>query len=83
MAAGTVTAEIDLGSRGTESSALPVTVQVPHGSDTHVVTIQPRYRNGEFVLLLGADLQGTLAGIVAVNGYRVRAIVIYGDAAAK
>ncbi len=81
VAAGTVTAEIDLGSEGAEWSALPLTVQLSHGSDTHVVTIQPRYREGKFVVLLRSDLQGTVAGIVAVDGYRVRAVVIYGDAA--
>ena len=81
VAAGTVTAEIDLGSRGVEWSALPLTVPVTHRSVAHVVAIQPRYREGKFVLLLRSDLQGTLAGIVAVNDYRVRAIVIYGDAA--
>ena len=81
VAAGTVTAEIDLGSEGVEWSALPLTVQLSHGRDTHTVTIQPSYREGKFVLLLRGDLHGTVAGIVAVDGYRVRAIVIYGDAA--
>lgn len=81
VADGTVTAEVDLGSEGVEWSALPLTAPLSHGSDTHVVAIQPRYREGRFVVLLRADLQGTLAGIVAVNDYRVRAVVIYGDAA--
>ena len=81
VAAGTVTAEIDLGSKGVEWSALPLTAQLSHGGDTHVVTIQPLYREGTFVVLLRSDLQGTVAGIVAVDGYRVRAVVIYGDAA--
>lgn len=83
VAAGTVTAEIDLGSAGAEWSALPLTAQVTHGSDAHVVTIQPRYREGEFILLLRADLQGTVDSIVAVDDYRLRVIVIYGDAADK
>ena len=81
VAAGTVTAEIDLGSKGVEWSALPLTVRVTQGSNTHAVAVQPRYRQGTFVLLLSSDLQGTLAGIVAVNDYRVRAIVIQGDRA--
>ena len=81
VTAGTVTAEIDLDSEGLEWSALPLTVQLSHGSDTHTVAIQPRYREGKFVVLLRSDLQGTVAGIVAVDGYRVRAVVIYGDAA--
>ena len=69
VAAGTVTAEIDL------------TMQVTRDNKPHAVTIQPRYRKGEFVLLLSSDLQGTLDGTEAVDGYRVRAVVIYGDAA--
>ncbi len=81
VAAGTVTAEIDLGSEGVEWSALPLTMQVTQDKKTHAVAAQPRYRKGEFVLLLRSDLQGTLAGIVAVDGYRVRAIVINADAA--
>ena len=80
VAAGTVTAEIDLGSGGEEWAALPLTVQVTHGSDTHAVAIEPRYREGEFILLLRVDLQRTFAVIGAVDGYRVRAVVIYGDA---
>lgn len=81
VAAGTVTAEIDLGSGGVEWSALPLTMQVTEDDETHVVAIQPRYRKGEFVLLLKSALQGTLDATVAVDGYRVRAVVIHGDAA--
>ena len=80
VAAGTVTAEIDLGSLGVEWSALPLTVQVTQDDETHVIAIQPRYREGQFVLLLKSELQGTLDGMEAVDGYRVRAVVIYGDA---
>ena len=83
VAAGTVTAEIDLGSGGVEWSALPLTVQATQGSNAHAVAVQPRYREGKFVVLLRSDLQGTLAGIVAVDGYRVRAIVIPGNAAGR
>ncbi len=83
VAAGTVTAEIDLGSGGVEWSALPLTVQVTQDDKTHVVTIQPRYREREFVLLLKSELQGTLDGIGAVDGFRVRAIVIPGNAAGR
>lgn len=83
VAAGTVTAEIDLGSGGVEWSALPLTVQVTQGIDTHTVAVQPRYREGRFVLLLKSDLPGTYAGILDVDGYRVRAIVIPGNAAGR
>ena len=82
VAAGTVTAEIDLGSQGKEWSALPLTLHfADRNGDPHVVAIQPSYREGAFILLMRADLQGTVAGMVAVNGYRLRAIVISGDAA--
>ena len=81
IAAGTVAAEIDVGSLGKEWSALPLTLHFTDRSgDPYVVTIQPSYREGEFMLLLRGDLQGTLAGILALNGYRLRAIVISGGA---
>ena len=82
VAAGTVAAEIDLGSQGTEWSALPLTLHFMDRSGApHVVMIQPGYREGEFMLLLRADLQGTVAGMLVLNGYRLRAIIISGDAA--
>ena len=47
VAAGTVTAEIDLGSEGVEWSALPLTAQVTQGSEIQVLAIQPRYREAD------------------------------------
>ena len=48
----------------------------------HVTEIQTGYREGEFVVLLQADLQlDTVAGVLAVNGYRVRTTVISAEEA--
>ena len=82
VAAGTVTAEIDLGSQGKEWSALPLTLYFTDGGgEPHVVAIQPGYKKGKFMLVLRATTESMLDGLLAVNGYRLRAIVISGDAA--
>ena len=81
--AGTVTAETDLGSLGTAWSALPLTLRFTDRNRVpHVTEIRTSYREGEFVVLLQADLQlDTVAGVLAVNGYRVRATVISAEEA--
>ena len=83
VAAGTVTAETDLGSLGTSWSALPLTLGFTDRNGVrHVIEIQTGYREGAFVVLLQADLQqDTFAGVLAVNGYRVRATVISAEEA--
>ena len=82
VAAGTVTAEIDLGTEGTAWSALPLTYHFSDDSgDAHVVAIRPSYRKGTFMLLLRATSASMLDSVVAVSGFRLRAIAIYEDAA--
>ena len=80
--AGTVTAELDLGSKGAEWSALPLTLHFTDGSGgPRAVAIQSGYRTGKFIVLLRADLTGAVAGQVEVNDYQLRVIVIPGRAA--
>ena len=51
VAAGSVTAEIDLGSKGKEWSALPLRWRLTDSDGSlHVVDIQPSYKQGEFML---------------------------------
>ena len=81
VAAGTVTAEIDLGTEGMAWSALPLTYHFSDNSgDRHVVAIQPGYRKGTFVLTLRATRASMLDSVVAVSAFRVRAVAIYEDA---
>lgn len=81
--AGTVTAETDLGSLGATWSALPLTLRFTERTGAaRAVEIQTSYREGEFMVVVQADrLQNTVAGMLAVNGYRVRATVISADEA--
>ena len=82
VAAGTVTAELDSGSAGTEWSALPLTLHFTDPARTpHAVAVQLRYRSGEFTVLLRADHEGALAGVLEVDGYRLRVIAIHGHVA--
>ena len=78
VAAGTVTAEIDLGTEGTEWSPLPLTYHFSDNSgDRHVVAIQPGYRKGTFVLTLRATRDSMLDSVLAVSRFRLRAVAIY------
>ena len=83
--AGTVTAETDLGSLGLAWSALPLTLRfTDRNGFPHVVEIQTGYREGAFVVLVQAALQmDMIAGVLAVNGYRVRATVIRAEEAGE
>ncbi len=82
VAAGTVIAEIDLGTEGTAWSALPLTYHFSDDSDErHVVAIQPGYRKGTFMLTLRAASTSMLDSVLAVSGFQLRAIAIYKDAA--
>ena len=82
LATGTVTAEIDLGTLGTAWSALPLTYHFSDdGDDAHEVEILPSYGKGTFTLLLRAEFESILDSVLAVSGFRLRAIAIYEDAA--
>ena len=82
VAAGTVIAEIDLGTEGTQWSALPLTYHFSDDSDErHVVAIQPGYRKGTFMLTLRAASTSMIDSVLAVSGFRLRATAIYEDAA--
>ena len=77
VAAGSVTAEVDLGSKGKEWSALPLTWRfTDRDGSLHVVDIQPSYKEGEFVLSLRGDIDGTHAGVLALDGFLLRVVVI-------
>jgi len=82
VAAGTVTADLDLRSNGAEWSALPLTLRFtdPVG-DPHTVAIQSRYRKGQLTVLLRAVHQSALAGVLEVDGYKLRVVAIRGQAA--
>ena len=81
VAAGTVTAEVDLGTQGTAWSALPLTYHfTDNGGDAHVAAIQPGYRKGAFILTLRAAPTSMLDSVVAVSGFRLRAVAIHEDA---
>ena len=78
VAAGTVIAEIDLGTEGTAWSAMPLTYHFSDNSgDRHVVAIQPSYRKGTFVLTLRATRDSMLDSVLAVSRFRLRAVAIY------
>lgn len=82
VAAGSVTAQVDLGSKGKEWSALPLKWRFtdPDGSP-HIVDIQPSYKEGEFMLSLRGDIDGTHAGVLAVDGFLLRVVAIRAAAA--
>ena len=81
--AGTVQAETDLGSLGSTWSALPLTLRFTERTGAaRSVEIQTSYRDGTLVVVVQADrLDNTVAGVLAVDGYRVRATVISADEA--
>ena len=75
--AGTVAAETDLGSLGATWSALPITLRFEDlNGVAYVVELQTAYREGKFVVLLQSDRMHTVAGVLAVDGYRIRATVV-------
>ena len=80
VAAGTVTAEIDLGTQGKSWSALPLTHYFRDAGGTpHVVAIQPGYRKETFMLTLRATSASMLDSVLAVSGFRLRAVAIRED----
>ena len=82
VADGTVVAEIDLGTEGKEWSALPLTRYFKDSSDNdHVVSIETRYKKDTFMLLLRGTYASVVAGGFEFGDYRLRVIVISGDAA--
>lgn len=82
IAAGTVMAEIDLGSEGTEWSALPLTWHfMDRSRNPHVVEFQPRYKKGKFTLLLRGTTESIIDGVAKADGLRLRVIVISGNSA--
>ena len=82
VAAGSVTAEIDLGSKGKEWSALPLRWRLTDSDGSlHVVDIQPSYKQGEFMLSLRGDIDGTHAGVLALDGFLLRVVAIRADKA--
>ena len=82
VAAGSVTAEVDLGSKGKEWSALPLAWRfTDRDGNLHVVDIQPSYNEGEFMLSLRGDIDGTHAGVLALDGFLLRVVAIHAAAA--
>ena len=82
VAAGTVAVEIDLGTEGTAWSALPLMYHFSDdGGARHVVSIHPGYRKGTVTLTLRATSASMLDSVLAVSGFRLRAVAIYEDAA--
>ena len=82
VAAGTVTADIDSGSAGKEWSPLPLTLRFtdPNGA-SHAVAIQLGYQEGKFTVLMRGDHQSALASVLEVEDYKLRVVVIHGQAA--
>ena len=82
VAAGSVTAEVDLGSEGKEWSALPLTWRFrDRDGSLHVVDIQPSYKEGHFMVSLRGDINGTHAGVLALDGFLLRVVAIRAAAA--
>ena len=81
--AGTVQAETDLGSRGSTWSALPLTLRFTERTGAaRVAEIHTSYQEGTFVVVVQADrLDNMVAGVLAVDGHQVRAIIIPADEA--
>ena len=79
--AGTVTAQIDLGTKGAQWSTLPLTWRFEEGDVPHVVTVESGYRKGEFVLHLRATYESMIPIAVKFNDFLLRVVAIRAAAA--
>ena len=79
--AGTVTAQIDLGTEGAEWSPLPLTWRFEESGVRHVVTVEFGYRKGEFVLHLRATYESMIPIAVKFDDFLLRVVAIRAAAA--